>query len=342
MIKRVLSTSPLLLDVSDSTKPDEILQRLEAASAIISSTLTSTSPQAQLQFPSLPAPPLLSSSVPVETRSRSLSESHRSFLEFRGQTLDGRQSKQLYSDSAEMMLLTPSRSISRSTMGRERADSTTAMPSHYFEPVSRQLLRSIIVVRFTGGHRHAVSNLFSTFLSYGKIEFNSLTIHRMPESLVVFVCTENDGIVNIPKEQLDFCFMSTSLTTASLDLIAPHIHRIPSIDLSIFDALRDSPAKVSISPDVHEYLRALILASRCNHSITSTTSANAHYNLVLASRLRAVMLKSPFVTPDHIQAVLFRVFRHRLFLERESDGHEVMFGRDMMSSVLLDRVYPPV
>ncbi|KAL5033050.1 hypothetical protein RTP6_001067 [Batrachochytrium dendrobatidis] len=281
-----------------------------------------------------------SSTLVTDYRPRSLSNSHKSFLEARDQSLDQKLPRQL--DLNETISPTSNLSLSRSTMSRDRFDSITSPIGLLNESTSRQLLRSIVVVRFSGAYRHTVSDLFGTFLANGKIDFNALTIHRMPESLVVFVCSEIDGVVSILKEQLDFCYMSARLTTENIDFVFPHIHRIPPVDLSQFDLLREHIASVTISPDVYEYLRALVLASRCNPIITSTTSTNAYTNLVLASKLRAVLASSTFVTPDHIQSVLFRVFRHRMFLKRGHHSGERIVNDELLSATLMDQVLPPV
>ncbi|KAL2919920.1 hypothetical protein HK105_200837 [Polyrhizophydium stewartii] len=378
LLKRVLSTVPLVLEVGDTTRAEEVLQRLEAASGL-RPTLPGGGSGGLANGNGRLTPK--GSGTFVAARAVSVAGSHRSLLEpthpphmlLHHPSLmslapsvqlpsaaqpDPRSSRMLVSAATEPNLLGRQPGIVRASssifgasgQGGAGAATPSDWGDHPHEPVVRQLLRSVVIVRFTPNARSTVCDLFNALMTFGRIDADGFSIQCMPDSIFVLVGSEKDGVPSVPRDLLGFCFMSSWISSATLELFAPHIHRISPIDLSRFEDLRNKVARVSIHPDVQDYMRRLVLVARCYDLVSSSTSAQAYANLHLAGRLRAALVDRAFLSPDHVQDVAFRTLRHRIFLIHNStfapkqvrDAADKVSLDDILNRILASRIHPPV
>nr|KAJ3419966.1 hypothetical protein HK105_006281 [Polyrhizophydium stewartii] len=346
LLKRVLSTVPLVLEVGDTTRAEEVLQRLEAASGL-RPTLPGGGSGGLANGNGRLTPK--GSGTFVAARAVSVAGSHRSLLEpthpphmlLHHPSLmslapsvqlpsaaqpDPRSSRMLVSAATEPNLLGRQPGIVRASssifgasgQGGAGAATPSDWGDHPHEPVVRQLLRSVVIVRFTPNARSTVCDLFNALMTFGRIDADGFSIQCMPDSIFVLVGSEKDGVPSVPR------------------------------DLR-FEDLRNKVARVSIHPDVQDYMRRLVLVARCYDLVSSSTSAQAYANLHLAGRLRAALVDRAFLSPDHVQDVAFRTLRHRIFLIHNStfapkqvrDAADKVSLDDILNRILASRIHPP-
>ena len=83
-------------------------------------------------------------------------------------------------------------------------------------------------------------------------------------------------------------------------------------------AAQDSLSQIRVSPEVADYLVALVGATRSHPMVRMGASPRASRALFRAARAWAAMAGRSFVTPDDIQALIHPVLAHRLLLTNEA------------------------
>ena len=81
---------------------------------------------------------------------------------------------------------------------------------------------------------------------------------------------------------------------------------------------QDSLSQIRVSPEVADYLVALVGATRSHPMVRMGASPRASRALFRAARAWAAMAGRSFVTPDDIQALIHPVLAHRLLLTNEA------------------------
>ena len=146
-------------------------------------------------------------------------------------------------------------------------------------------------------------------------------------------------------------------------------------DTAVLNTLRKMLAAIYLHPDVDEYIRNIILASRSDVDVVAMTCFNAYKYLTIASKIRAIITLPSivasrssssasltnnhfaarnqyshlYVTPDNVQSVAVQVLRHRLSLlhqeefapEQLKDILQKVSPDDILTSILVNKVLPP-
>jgi len=98
-------------------------------------------------------------------------------------------------------------------------------------------------------------------------------------------------------------------------------------------------AKVVVDEKIRAYVVELASATRNAPEIALGASTRAEVMLMLAARAYAAFDGQPFVTPDHVKALLTPAFRHRLILRPEAEvGGQTP---DSVLEAVASRVVPP-
>ena len=166
------------------------------------------------------------------------------------------------------------------------------------------------------------------------------TRYPLPPTFTVFA-TQNpiefEGTFPLPEAQLDRFLLKVVLPYPSPeeeDGILLRIHQgFDPNDLSLaginevahLDAImqaRRAMAEVHVDPKVISYVRKIVAATRSSASLRVGAGPRASVHLLQASKARAALDGSPFVTPDHVRSLVLPVLRHRIILdpEMELDG----------------------
>ncbi len=105
------------------------------------------------------------------------------------------------------------------------------------------------------------------------------------------------------------------------------------------EACREQVASVVLDEKIRRYIVELALATRNAPEIALGASTRAEVLLMLAARVLAAFESSPYVTPDHVKALLAPAFRHRLVLRPEAE----VAGQtpDSVLETVAARVVPP-
>jgi len=113
----------------------------------------------------------------------------------------------------------------------------------------------------------------------------------------------------------------------------------PVLGAADVEACRAEVAKVVVDEKIRAYVVDLASATRTAPEIALGASTRAEVLLMLASRAYAAFEGQPFVTPDHVKALLAPAFRHRLILRPEAEvGGQTP---DSVLEAVAGRVVPP-
>jgi len=82
-------------------------------------------------------------------------------------------------------------------------------------------------------------------------------------------------------------------------------------------AMRDSLEQVEISPDLLDYIVAIVRATRKDAQVQVGASPRGGLALVQLARGQAVLRKRDYVTPDDIKNVAVPALAHRVMLRPE-------------------------
>jgi MoxR-like ATPase len=99
----------------------------------------------------------------------------------------------------------------------------------------------------------------------------------------------------------------------------------PVISDQELDALRQCLQKITIRPELMDYLVDIIRTTRTHGSVHVGAGPRATQALLLSSRAHAAMAGRDFMIPDDIKTMAVPVLEHRIVLrpEFEIEGHTV-------------------
>ena len=82
--------------------------------------------------------------------------------------------------------------------------------------------------------------------------------------------------------------------------------------------MRSAAAAIRVSEELKHYVVALIHATRQHHDVRVGASPRASLALLRTSQALALFDGQSFLTPDHVQEIVFEVVGHRVVLQPES------------------------
>jgi MoxR-like ATPase len=113
----------------------------------------------------------------------------------------------------------------------------------------------------------------------------------------------------------------------------------PVLGVDDIEACKAEVAKVVVDEKIRAYVVDLASATRNAPEIALGASTRAEVLLMLGARAYAAFEGQPFVTPDHVKALLAAAFRHRLILRPEAEvGGQTP---DSVLEAVASRVVPP-
>ncbi len=173
--------------------------------------------------------------------------------------------------------------------------------------------------------------------------------HKLPEPFMT-LATQNPietyGTYHLPEAQLDRFLMRISIGYPSKEAELLMLDRMPQslevnavLSLDEVLSLRDMATRISVAPNVAEYILDITAATRNMPSIVSLgASPRASIALYKASQAMALMNNRGYVTPDDVRRVAAPVLAHRLVL---TAGQSQYSSADaVMAKILLDTVVP--
>jgi MoxR-like ATPase len=184
------------------------------------------------------------------------------------------------------------------------------------------------------------------------------TTRPLPEPFLV-AATQNpieyEGTYPLPEAQLDRFLLKLVLDVPERDdefaILRRHADGFDPHDLAgagvesvlgaaELDAARRAAASVRVSDDVLAYLVDLARASRRSPSLRLGVSPRATTGLLAAAKAWAWLTAYDSVTPDHVQAMLLPVWRHRVQLRPEAELEGVSV--DSVLRAIMQQVQVPL
>src|SRR5699024_3665666 len=143
---------------------------------------------------------------------------------------------------------------------------------------------------------------------------------------------EHEGTYQLPEAQLDRFLVKLTIRVperdAEVDVLRRHAAGFTPRDLDrieqavtpeeIRDA-QDSVDRITATEDVLAYIVDLARATRAAASVEVGASPRAATALLAASKAWAWLGGYPAITPDHVQAMLTPVWRHRIQLRPDAE-----------------------
>jgi MoxR-like ATPase len=190
----------------------------------------------------------------------------------------------------------------------------------------------------------------------GQVSVDGLT-RRLPEPFVV-LATDNpieyEGTYELPEAQLDRFLMRLRLGYLSAgdetDMLRRRVARAAeNVELSPVTspdgvlAMRASLERVEVSPDLLEYVVAIVTATRRDPQVQIGASPRGGLALVQLARGQALLSQRDYVIPDDIKQVAVPALAHRITLRpelwvRQVSADEVM--TKLLASVATPRTDP--
>ncbi|MBU8896600.1 MoxR family ATPase [Corallococcus sp. M34] len=177
--------------------------------------------------------------------------------------------------------------------------------------------------------------------------------HPLPPQFFV-VATQNplelEGTYPLPEAQLDRFLMRVRVSYPDADaegamLRAFHQREGRPIDVErVLDAptlveLQQRAARVACDESILQYVVQVTRETRTNPRVRLGASPRAAQALLAASKARAALQGSDFVTPDDVKAVAGSVLNHRLLLKAEAEVEGIT--ADEVLRQTLERVRVP-
>ncbi|MBW3092384.1 MoxR family ATPase [Bifidobacterium sp. 82T10] len=178
--------------------------------------------------------------------------------------------------------------------------------------------------------------------------------YELPDPYFV-VATQNpielEGTYPLPEAQLDRFMACTSFgyPTAEAEsamLTGEHVmqpleglREVCSLD--DMRALRRSVASVALSPQIADYIVALVDATRDREGVRYGASPRGSLHLAIMARSRALAAGRMFVVPDDVQSLAVPVLAHRLVLDNAGYGTTSMEGARRVIRAIVDAVPAP-
>jgi MoxR-like ATPase len=180
----------------------------------------------------------------------------------------------------------------------------------------------------------------------GQVSMDGQT-RPLPRPFIVLATAnpiEYEGTYDLPEAQLDrfgmrlrFGYLHSTdevtMLQRRLDRAADEVELNPLINPAELIAMRRSLEQVEVSPDLLEYVVALIGATRSNSQIQVGASPRGGLFLVQLARAQAVLRGRDYVIPDDIKAVGVPALGHRITLRPELWVRKVS-PEDVISRIL--------
>ena len=114
------------------------------------------------------------------------------------------------------------------------------------------------------------------------------------------------------------------------------------LDADIFLQMQEQVSQMHVAPALHEYILDILHFSRKSGLFVEGLSPRAGLALLQCARAWGFLHAASYVTPDHVQAVLPGVVRHRLMLTR-GEGETAQTGDStrQAADILLQQVNVP-
>jgi MoxR-like ATPase len=180
----------------------------------------------------------------------------------------------------------------------------------------------------------------------GQVSMDGVT-RQLPQPFVV-LATDNpieyEGTYELPEAQLDRFLMRLGLGYLAADDEVTMLQRRldrqhdaaelrPVTSAAEVIAMRASLEQIEVSPDLLEYVVAIIRATRKHAQVQVGASPRGALALVQLGRAQALLRERDFVVPDDIKAVAVPALAHRVTIRPELWVRQVKSG-DIITQVL--------
>ncbi|WP_025155521.1 AAA family ATPase [Leifsonia aquatica] len=181
---------------------------------------------------------------------------------------------------------------------------------------------------------------------------------RLPDPFIV-AATQNpieyEGTYTLPEAQLDRFLLKLTLDVPERETEVEVLRRhaagfnprdlagagvTPVLSAAELAAARDSAAAVGANADVLAYIVDLARATRQSPSVRLGVSPRGTTALLAAAKAWAWLSGYESITPDHVQAMLVPVWRHRIQLRPEAELEGV--GADAILRSIVQQVQVPI
>ncbi|WP_221585397.1 MoxR family ATPase [Microbacterium sp. G2-8] len=163
---------------------------------------------------------------------------------------------------------------------------------------------------------------------------------------------EHEGTYTLPEAQLDRFLLKLTIRVperdAEIDVLRRHStgfspRRLDAVEAAVTPdeilAAQRSVREVSATDDVLSYIVDLARATRQAASVQVGASPRAATALLSAAKSWAWLSGYPAITPDHVQAMLTPVWRHRILLRPDAEIEGVAVD-SVLASVLRQTAVP--
>jgi MoxR-like ATPase len=168
--------------------------------------------------------------------------------------------------------------------------------------------------------------------------------HPLPKNFTVFATqnpVEYEGTYPLPEAQKDRFMLKITMNYPTREEELVLAQRMlgeespeavlavggvkPAISGRELDALRECLQKITVRPELMDYLVDIVRTTRSHESVHVGAGPRATQALLLSSRAFAAIAGRDFVIPDDIKAMAAAVLEHRIVLrpEFEIEGHTV-------------------
>ncbi|ERK69533.1 AAA family ATPase [Leifsonia aquatica] len=181
---------------------------------------------------------------------------------------------------------------------------------------------------------------------------------RLPDPFIV-AATQNpieyEGTYTLPEAQLDRFLLKLTLDVPERETEVEVLRRhaagfnprdlagagvTPVLTAADLQAARESAASVGANADVLGYIVDLARATRQSPSVRLGVSPRGTTALLAAAKAWAWLSGYDSITPDHVQAMLVPVWRHRIQLRPEAELEGV--GADAILRSIVQQVQVPI
>ena len=164
----------------------------------------------------------------------------------------------------------------------------------------------------------------------GQVSVDGLT-RRLPEPFIV-LATDNpieyEGTYELPEAQLDRFLMrlrlgylttgdETAMLRRRVERAAEYVELSPVTTADRVLAMRESLERVEVTPDLLDYIVAIVSATRRDAQVQIGASPRGGLALVQLARGQALLANRDYVIPDDIKQVAVPALAHRVTLRPE-------------------------
>ncbi|HEY7896615.1 MAG TPA: MoxR family ATPase [Gemmatimonadaceae bacterium] len=184
------------------------------------------------------------------------------------------------------------------------------------------------------GTARPLGTLFSVFATQNPVEYEGT--YPLPEAqLDRFIVKIK---VPYPAKEAELAMLGNY--ASGFDAERPADVRLdPVLDAESCAEVRQTVDRVTVAPDVREYIASIVRATREETALTLGGSPRATVALFRVSRAAAVIAGRDFVTPDDVKDYAFPVLRHRVIVSPEVEV-EGRTSDDVLQAVLMRVVAP--